>query len=252
MNFLKIYITTLLIILSKGIFAQDSRPKISLDTITITGNIQKIKLAPSGEKPVTLGSLSPEQKIAVFFASPDKEHEYDIRTVSIRFNTKANRSSLGRVFIQLVEPNRQGNPSESQTLSEPFAIDAKKINKAKNNEIVLTLPKSGQTLPENGIFVVITGAPPLGTHYLRDTLVSKEKNPDIKINHVVLKEQKSGKERILNQADFISVYALRTNLPVTWDYITSQKKWHKMASSYKGCDKCEVFNYWIELGVEKL
>ena len=257
---MKNYIATaLLASLGQPTYAQStlvSLPKsISLDTVAVAGRVRQLSLLPPGEKPSAIVglSLSPGHRVAVRYQPPSLAHEYDVRSITLHFNTLFNQSSTGSLLVQLALADSSGAPSATYLLPTPFVITAKQMRQATHRTITLAVQSNGLSLPKNGLFVVLTGAPAATERFITDTVITEKRGQHRRVAHTKVQDLRSGAYRLLSNADFITLPIARTlEEPVTWSRWPRDQQWHRLAFSLASVPQYRPFNYWVELGVTEL
>ena len=242
-----------------GSCAQIARPTpatgISLDTVAILGSVRQLSLLPPGEKPAALSGMpvSPGHRVAVRYQPPAAGHEYDIRSVTLHFNTLFNASSAGSLLVQLALADSSGAPAAPYLLPEPFVITAKQVRRAQHHTITLAVQGTGLRLVPNGVFVVLAGAPAPTDHFIADTIVVEKHGQKRRVAYVKVQDLRSGAYRFISNADFLSLpLAHTTEEPVTWNFWPRDQRWHRAPFSLPQVPHYRPSNYWVELGVTEL
>jgi hypothetical protein len=233
---------------------QGAAKLISLDTVAVTGQIRQLTLLPLGAKPSALGgfSLSPAHRVAIRYQPPTTEHEYDIRSVTLHFNTLFNSSSTGRVQVQLALPDSSGAPASTYLLPTPFILTAQQVRRARQHTITLSVQGNHLALPPSGIFVVLTGLAAATEQFISDTLIS-QKHAKGQQSYVKMSTKDSRAYRLVSQSDFLTLPIIYTTQPpVTWSWWKRDQQWHRLAFSVASVPQYRPFNYWVELGVTEL
>jgi hypothetical protein len=228
---------------------------ISLDTVAVSGRVRQLSLLPPGEKPsAVVGlSVSPGHRVAVRYQPPSPEHEYDIRSVTLHFNTLFNQSSAGSLHVQLALADSSGAPSATYLLSVPFVITDKQVRRAARRTITLAVQGSGLALAKRGVFVVLTGAPSITDRFVADTTIAEKHGKHQQVAYVKVQDWRTGTYRLISSADFLTVpVAHTTELPVTWSFWQRDKQWHRAPLTLPQVPHYRPHNYWVELGVTEL
>jgi hypothetical protein len=227
---------------------------VSLDTVAVTGQVRQLTLLPLGAKASAIGGfpLSPEHRVAIKYQPPTTTHEYDIRSVTLHFNTLFNSSSTGRVQVQLALADSSGAPSSTYLLPTPFILTSKQVRRARQHTITLSVQDNHLLLPPTGVFVVLTGLAVATDEFTNDTLIS-QKHATNQLSYVKVRSKASGAYRLVSQSDFVTLpIAYTTQLPVTWSWWKRDQQWHRLSFSLANVPQYRPFNYWVELGVTEL
>lgn len=228
---------------------------ISLDTVAVSGLVRQLSLLPPGEKPSALSglSVSPGHRVAVRYQPPSPEHEYDIRSVTLHFNTLFNASSTGSLLVQLALADSSGAPSTTYLLPAPFIITDKQVRRAQHRTITLAVQGNGLHLAKNGVFVVLTGAPAATDRFVKDTAITEKRGNNRRVAYVQVQDLRSGTYRLVSNADFLTLpVAHTTEQPVTWSFWQLDQYWHRAPLSLPQVPQYRPHNYWVELGVAEL
>jgi hypothetical protein len=237
-------------------YAQASKPlqtnNISLDTVAVSGRVRQLSLLPPGEKPSTLGgfSVSPGHRIAVWYQPPASEHEYDIRSVTLHFNTLFNASSAGSLLVQLALADSSGAPSATYLLPNPFLITNKQVRRASHRAITLSVQGNELRLAKTGIFVVLIGAPDATDRFITDTVITAKRGKYQRLAYVKVQDIRNGVYRLISNADFLTLPVAYTTAPtMTWSFWQRDQQWRRVPSALPNAPHYRPYNYWIELGV---
>lgn len=228
---------------------------ISLDTVAVSGQVRQLSLVPPGEKPSGVVGLpvSPGHRVAVRYQPPSPEHEYDIRSVTLHFNTLFNQSSAGSLLVQLALADSSGAPSATYLLPAPFIISDKQVRRASHRTITLALQGSGLTLAKNGVFVVLVGAAGTTDRFVADTVITEKRSKHQQVAYVKVQDLRSGAYRLISSADFLTLPVAHTaEAPVTWSFWQRDQQWHRAPLTLPQMPHYQPHNYWVELGVAEL
>lgn len=224
---------------------------ISLDTVAVSGRGRQLSLPP-GEKPSAVVGLpvSPGHRVAVRHQPPSPEHEYDIQSVTLHFNTLFNQSSAGSLLVQLALADSSGTPYTTYLLPAPFIITDKQVRRAPRRAITLAVQGSGLTLAKNGVFVVPTGAPGRTDRFVADTLIAEKRGKQHQIAYVKVQDVRTGAYRLISNADFLTLPT--TARPVTWSFWQRNQLWHRASFTLPQAPRYQPHNYWVALGMTEL
>ncbi|RZK87174.1 MAG: hypothetical protein EOO62_39665 [Hymenobacter sp.] len=237
------------------ILAPPQAATIALDTVAVSGRVRQLSLLPPGEKPSAVVGLavSPGHRVAVRYQPPSPEHAYDIRSVTLHFNTLFNQSSAGSLHVQLALADSSGAPSATYLLPAPFVITDKQVRRAPHHTITLAVRGSGLGLAKNGVFVVLTGAPSSTERFVADTVIAEKRGKHQQVAYVKVQDLRTGAYRLISNADFLTLpVAHTTELPVTWSFWQRDKQWHRAPLTLPQAPHYQPHNYWVELGVTEL
>ena len=228
---------------------------ISLDTVAVSGHVRQLSLLPPGEKSSALIGLplSPGHRVDVRYEPPAPGHEYDIRSVTLHFNTLFNQSATGSLLVQLALADSSGAPSATYLLPAPFRLTDKQVRRAPHRTITLAVRVGELRLPKTGLFVVLTGALAATDRFVADTTIAEKRGQNHRVAYVKVQDLRNGAYRLLSTADFITLpIAHTTEQPVTWSFWPRDQHWHQLPLSVPQVPRYKPFNYWVELGVIEL
>ena len=231
--------------------------RATLDTVAVTGTTRVLTLAAAPGPDLPGFPMTPNTQKAVFYAQPSSEHEYDLTAIRVLVSEGFNRSSTGRVFIDLVLPDSSTHgPSTRHLLPTPLVITDREVRKAKKELITLDLRPYHLAIPASGIFVLASGQAPIGEKHMGDTLVQRHKGDNIHRGAVYVKLTNQAHPtslRVVNATDFICIRDIRTaSQPQTWDYNNRLMAWQQRKAAYAHCPQCVISNAGLELVVREL
>ena len=225
--------------------------------MAVRGTTRLLKLAPDTGEDLPLRSLSPGHKVAVFYAPPSREHEYDVKALRLLVSDQYNRSSTGLLLVNFVLPDSSTHaPSGRTLLPNPLLLTDREVRRAKQGAFVFDVSAYRITMPAGGLFIVAEGIPKPPFVYAGDTLVRTSKNSPGPWVYVKLKRPVTGgtaKLKVVNATEFVSLRDVRTTTePQTWDYSPTKKSWTKRRLVYEKCPRCVISNAGMELEVREL
>lgn len=229
--------------------------KAVLDTVAVTGTTRVLALAAAPGPDIPVRVLTPGMKVAVFYALPSREHEYDLQTIRLLVSERGNFSRTGQLLIDLLLPDSiTHGPSARRLLPTPLLVTDREVRRAKGGILTLDVSAYHLTMPSTGIFVVAQGIASPPFRYLGDTLIQEKKSQSDRSVYIKINTgEHSNQLRLVNATDFICIRDIRTTAqPQTWDFSSRKGAWIQRKSFYSTCPKCIISNSGLELVVREL
>lgn len=229
--------------------------RVALDTVAVRGTTRLLRLAPDTGEDIPLRPMSPGHKVAVFYAPPSRDHEYDLKAVRLLVSDQGNLSRTGQLLLTFVLPDSVTHaPSVRALLPAPLLLTDREVRRSKEGVFVFDVAAYHLTMPVGGFFIVAEGIPEPPFVYMGDTAIRTSKKMPPSMHAKLRRPTGSGtRQKVVNVCDFISLRDVRTATePQTWDFSQPRNAWKKRQLVYEKCPHCVISNTGMELVVREL
>lgn len=147
-------------------------PKVALDEVAIRAQPRPLTLRAPGEaqglNDAIAWSLTPTERLAVWYALPDSGHAYRVRAVRVRLGSRMPTSMVdlarhrrnfteGRLALRLSPATPAGTPAETNLLAAPLLLTAEAPEQQRDGWVRFDVADQRLVLPVQGVFVIAEG-----------------------------------------------------------------------------------------------